>query len=465
MSETTTADDAASPADDLPEEWKPEPRKWEWRDLFTAPMLAFKPKCMLIAAVTLVLCGLFCWGWQALVYEINHLGENGDKSIPILNSALWWAGLFGSAVIFSLGASLIAVFMKADLLDDEFLGLGEALGQWCKRLGAALMVPVFLVGVVAGFWLLIYLGTLLCSIPWVGSILLSFFYPLAYLLGLLFVLLTIAVGLSFFVFPSIVAIRKHGWFDNVIDTFEAVGTKPHVVVLNIVLTLLMAGVCFWVAHGSSLALSFMAGQGSNVPGPEASATLHRAHEIQGEVIPPGSEWLGAQASATGQMMTFKGGAKAEETYYKWFTGLVGGIWVTIITVFIAGYVLNVFIAGGMLTYLAVREDDYWDDEDMEDLDALAKELEEEAKREAEKAAGESGEAEDKETETKKEDGKNEEGKKAEDKETETKKEDDGGKKGRKKTGGRKKTSGKKDEKKEDDGGKKDEKDGKKEDEG
>ena len=33
----------------------------------------------------------------------------------------------------------------------------------------------------------------------------------------------------------------------------------------------------------------------------------------------------------------------------------------------------------MLTYLYVREDDYWDDEDLEDLDKLAKELEEEAK--------------------------------------------------------------------------------------
>ena len=31
---------------------------------------------------------------------------------------------------------------------------------------------------------------------------------------------------------------------------------------------------------------------------------------------------------------------------------------------IIGYALNVFLAGGMLTYLYVREDDYWDDEDL-----------------------------------------------------------------------------------------------------
>ena len=41
----------------------------------------------------------------------------------------------------------------------------------------------------------------------------------------------------------------------------------------------------------------------------------------------------------------------------------------------------------MMTYLFVREDDYWDDSDPEDFDKLAKELEEEA-RQAEAAAAE-----------------------------------------------------------------------------
>ena len=82
------------------------------------------------------------------------------------------------------------------------------------------------------------------------------------------------------------------------------------------------------------------------------------------------------------------GEKNEEKYYDYFTGLITGGWKILITALISGYVVNVFLAGGMLTYLSVREDDYWDDEDLEDLDQLAKELEEEAKREEEKAAAE-----------------------------------------------------------------------------
>jgi len=52
----------------------------------------------------------------------------------------------------------------------------------------------------------------------------------------------------------------------------------------------------------------------------------------------------------------------------------------LIQALILGYLANLFVAGGMLTYLVVREDDYWDDENLEDLDKLAKELEDEAKR-------------------------------------------------------------------------------------
>jgi hypothetical protein len=59
---------------------------------------------------------------------------------------------------------------------------------------------------------------------------------------------------------------------------------------------------------------------------------------------------------------------------------VTGLWQSVIEALLIGYVLNLFISGGMLTYLIVREDDYWDDENLEDLDKLAKELEEEAKR-------------------------------------------------------------------------------------
>ena len=62
-------------------------------------------------------------------------------------------------------------------------------------------------------------------------------------------------------------------------------------------------------------------------------------------------------------------------------GYIAGGWQTAITAMVLGFCINLFLAGGILTYLWVREDDYWDDEDLQDLDKLAKELEEEAKRE------------------------------------------------------------------------------------
>ena len=67
-------------------------------------------------------------------------------------------------------------------------------------------------------------------------------------------------------------------------------------------------------------------------------------------------------------------------FVKWGPGLLVAGWQTLIVALLVGYCLNLAIASGMLTYLWVREDDYWDEEDLQDLDQLAKELEEEAKR-------------------------------------------------------------------------------------
>jgi hypothetical protein len=79
--------------------------------------------------------------------------------------------------------------------------------------------------------------------------------------------------------------------------------------------------------------------------------------------------------------SFFGLRQETEPFYRWGSGLIAGFWQTVIGALVLGYCLNLFIGGGMLTYLVVREDDYWDDEDLEDLDKLAKELEDEAKSE------------------------------------------------------------------------------------
>ena len=202
------------------DEWKPEPRQWTWKDLFTAPMLAFKPKCMVISALTLV--AITAWMWLSDKYFI------GEVNGVVARSVVEWVQLTVAVILFSLGASLVAVFLKADLLDDEFLSLSEALTQYKTRILPAVLVPLFLMSLMAGVYLgLVYLPVLASSIPFVGPFFYAVLYPLLFLFSLFVVILTIAVWLSIFVFPAIIAIRKHGWFDNVVDTIEAVGTKPH----------------------------------------------------------------------------------------------------------------------------------------------------------------------------------------------------------------------------------------------
>jgi hypothetical protein len=377
----TDAAMAAHSGDKSMEEWKPEPRQWTWKDLFTAPMLAFKPKCMIISALTLVAITLWMWICDEKIVPASYG--------PITQNILYWVQFTVAIILFSLGASLVAVFLKADLLDDEFLSLGEAVGQYKTRILPAVLVPLFLMSLVAGVYLaLVYLPVLASSIPFVGPFFYAILYPLLFLFSLFVLVLTIAVWLSIFVFPAIIAIRKHGWFDNVVDTIEAVGTKPHVLFGSLVLSGIMMYVCLSIGMGSIgqlknqyevLPTSFQ----DSVRDTEARASQFYAgnmtHLVDKHVIHHLNKvpfvYFPSASVDTGQLAN-----SGNNGFLQLFTGPVTGLWQILIQGLILGYVLNLFISGGMLTYLIVREDDYWDDENLEDLDKLAKELEEEAKR-------------------------------------------------------------------------------------
>lgn len=431
--------EAGATTPDLPEEWKPEPRQWGWKDVFTAPMLAFKPKCMAIAVITAL--ALLGWGWLA--------GKIGGQigGIHIIGEVWTWANIAINAVIFAIGATFISIFFKADLLEDEFLSCKEAFVIGKGRLGSAIMVPLFLVVVVAGTQFLLWIAHLVAAVPIVGSILYALLYPLGFLLGLLIVLLSIGAVLAIFVGPAVIAVRKHGWFDNVIDTFEAVGTKPHKLLFCLALTLVMMQIGFSIPR-TAMEVTAGPGLGKNVYSNEVAKVEVGAGEISSSYL-PALFHLGPLALIDSRMaseLTFGGSSTAyraqwvlqegaEQTitsleeenaklgeeigkltskdsqdalrkevdanrkeiseirenpaavsgYHKWGPGLILHFWQVLLGAAILGYAINVLLAGGMLTYLAVREDDYWDDEDLEDLDKLTKELEEEAKREEEAA--------------------------------------------------------------------------------
>lgn len=374
-----------------PPAWKPEPRQWSWKDLFTAPMLAFKPKCMLVSAVTLLLVGLWVMGFTEPLFGSKNSLQSQLAWTFETKAWLYVVGWLWTAVgicIFSLGATFVSVFLKADLLDDEFLSFKEAWAQFTPRIVPALLVPLFLLVLVTGVWGAIWLGTLLCAIPYAGSTLYGLLWPLAYGAAVLGILIGIAVLLAAFLFPGIVAVRRHGWFDNVVDTIEAVGTKPHLLVGSLVLTYVLLRIAFGVGSGAVEGLS---GVARNLPGFTAGSQVE---QVDRTARFNRNTWMQPYEHSALPILDPAGdsvfrpierlGARDEVESYSgfitWGPGLVAGAWQTLIVALLIGYCLNLALASGMLTYLWVREDDYWDEEDLQDLDQLAKELEEEAKR-------------------------------------------------------------------------------------
>ncbi len=385
-----------------PPAWQPPPREWTWRDLFTAPMLAFKPKCMVVSAVTLLAIGLVL----ALFYE-----PLGDRQMSF-HAQLWtdadtkwvhhlsaWGVWAVVLMLAGLGGTFVATVIKADLLDDEFLTWKEAWERFIERALPAVLVPLFLLVLASGFWLLLWLGGLVASIPYVGSTIYALLYPLAFLFGLLAVLVSIACLLGLFLVPGIVAARKHGWFDNVVDTIEAVGTKPHLLAAGLALTVAMAWLAYTIGSAGQGALYRMSKElpysgpgGSNqitlseeVGKTRQDMWLHLVDARRWGTNLLGSPWDRDSGSDI-ELQINAVRIDSKPGYVKWWSGLVVGIWKTVIAALIMGFAFNLILAGGLLTYLWVREDDYWDEEDLQDLDKLAAELEEEAKRESDAAA-------------------------------------------------------------------------------
>jgi hypothetical protein len=376
-----------------PPAWKPEPRQWSWKDLFTAPMLAFKPKCMLVSAATIIALGLW---WLLFLMPLSERSNSiADNLATSMDTRAWyyivlWFWTAVSAAIFGLGASLVGVFLKADLLDDEFLSFGEAIAQFKTRLLPAVAVPLFLLVLVTGVWGAIWFGQLVCSVPYAGPAFYVLTYPLAFAFALFAVLLAAAAVLSLFIFPGIIAVRRHGWFDNVVDTIEAVGTKPHLLVASLALTAALV----WVAWSAgTAAMGGMNQLSASLPGTPVGGIKDRFHnqlaatENAAEVYR--TRWLAwftndRRATSTFDFIIREDQVRLDNSAGAGFvraTGYGVAFWQTVITALIAGYCLNLALAGGLLTYLWVREDDYWDEEDLQDLDQLAKELEEEAKAE------------------------------------------------------------------------------------
>lgn len=374
---TTTPPGTSPPTPEaaMPEPWKPEPRQWQWKDLFTAPMLAFKPTCMVISALTIAAIGGIALGHGAAVRDVA--------------GPLWWVLTIGFAlaalVVFALGATLVSVFLRADLIDDEFLSVKEAAGQYAKRILPAIAVPLFLVAMGVGVnLLLLYLPLLAGSTPYAGGMVYALLYPFAFVASLIAVLFGIALILSLFVFPGIVATRQHGWFDNVVDTVEAIGTKPHVLVGGLVLTLTMAVSAYVIGQTS---MHWLGRFQPILPGDEIAKVELRGEQIRKQGMwfydpLANAETIGGQVSSEIESVLLRTpNPNNLPGYYLWGPGLIAGIWKVAILSLLLGYCLNLVLSGGLLTYLLVREDDYWDDEDLEDLDQLAKELEEEAARE------------------------------------------------------------------------------------
>jgi hypothetical protein len=374
--------------------WQPEPRQWTWSDLFHAPILALKLTPMALSFFTIL-------AMLAALYYLRKFGISADDNFGDAFSArlLWSLKAAFTMGIFTFGGTFVAIFIKADIVNNEVITFNEACHRFAKRWVSAIKVPLMLLigllAIICFTWSIL----LVCSLPYVGSLIISVLYPVGFILLLLIKLMFIGVVLSLFLLPAILSIRKpQGVSDTVMDLVEVVGGRPQVVIASLLVTWLMMVVFYLIPMQALRSVeSFV----PLLPGNEVAQVEDRSNFIRdtglrdrahgGEEVVAGgrgqdygipdidpmpeltarvSQWLplpGALQSALDSIWQKPDVGKAyAKTKYHDYTGTIIGAWKLIIASFVFGYLLNIFIAAGMLTYLNVREDDYGDDDDREE---------------------------------------------------------------------------------------------------
>src|SRR5207247_2354559 len=162
---------------------------------------------------------------------------------------------------------------------DESIGAGNALGFATSNLRSFVLAPIFIAAAAAFFLGLAALAGVVSGIPYAGPFLEIVMLPLAFVCGL--VLLVIAVG-GVFGYPMMqaaVATERNGTLDAVSRTFSYVFTRPvayltSLVMLFVVATLVATfGLAF--LNMTARAVTFGAGQVSD----DSSAAIGAGMDI------------------------------------------------------------------------------------------------------------------------------------------------------------------------------------------
>ena len=217
---------------------------FDFRDIFRAGRYGFNIKTISVHLFGLILAYLI---YELLVYaSLFVVGGNGVKQfwdtyalLPVfplvdypfeaITVGAMWVGTFILFVLFFLTSTMVSKITVEHLRGDHFFSMKAS---WCfvrqhwKAVFGTLVGLIFILVISA---LIPICVGLLSKIPTVGRVILmlaSVLTPFAFFIGLLMVYLLVALGVSLFFAPSVVAAADSDTFETVYQHLAMIWNQP-----------------------------------------------------------------------------------------------------------------------------------------------------------------------------------------------------------------------------------------------
>lgn len=211
---------------------------FNYKDIFLAPRLALSPKKIWIFTLGNLAGYIFYWVFSFIALIISGIN---------INEALYDFGLYpflsgngysyASWVVYYLGilfwffslllsSSAVSSLTIKQLKGDNFYSVNDAIDDTMKRWKTTLFSPVTLLIIILSLILIGSVFALLGKIPFIGSILTSFLFPI-YFLGTIFLVFSILVFFSsFLILPALTGAHSEDTIGSVFHSYQIIFNQP-----------------------------------------------------------------------------------------------------------------------------------------------------------------------------------------------------------------------------------------------
>lgn len=310
------------------------------------------------------LSGRFSFAGGALSAEPSLLGSVASGlrgGLWAVTQRPWFALCYGTLVlvVFAYFGGAICRSAALESARDEVASIGSVLAFAREKFPGFVLAPLFPLGIVAFCGVVLLLGGLVGSIPWLGELFAGALYFLALLLGFVAALAVIALLLGFHLMWPAIAVEGSEAFDAVSRAFGFVSQRIWSVVFQAVVLLAFGGVAFVVVRAIAVVLLKLThaftGAGMSVFGAVESSAMSTVDKLDALWHMPAWGELALLPGAGGAPLwgTFHNAPlNGPETLAMW--GIM--VWVFLTVGLLGAFVVSFYFCGATESYYLLRRE-------------------------------------------------------------------------------------------------------------